>query len=67
MISDWQADDISVTPCEKFEIVIQGRRLWRRTVVTLWAAKASSIYVLPDMRGIIATFSNIEIPAHWVT
>jgi hypothetical protein len=40
-------------------IVIPGRRLWRSTQVTLGYHQASSIAVLPNMKGIIAKFDSI--------
>ncbi|HMQ92739.1 MAG TPA: hypothetical protein PKA33_06180 [Amaricoccus sp.] len=44
------------------DIVIPGERLWRSTVVTLGGQKATKIQVLPDMRGIIATFDPLSEP-----
>ncbi|NDW00110.1 hypothetical protein [Salipiger sp. PrR002] len=38
------------------ELIVPGERLWRSTVVTLGGAKAQRIEVMPDMRGILATF-----------
>lgn len=46
---------VSVDPTE-FTLAIPGERLWRSTVVTLDGRRASQIEVLPDMRGILATF-----------
>jgi hypothetical protein len=42
------------------QILIPGRRLWRSTEVTLGDQRAYSIEVLPNMKGIIATFQGIE-------
>ncbi|MBL9060183.1 MAG: hypothetical protein JNK88_09200, partial [Mangrovicoccus sp.] len=39
-----------------FTLAIPGDRLWRSTVVTLDGLKADRIEVMPDMRGILATF-----------
>ncbi|ANT62724.1 hypothetical protein AYJ57_20340 [Salipiger sp. CCB-MM3] len=44
------------------EMVVPGERLWRSTVVTLGGAKAQRIEVMPDMRGILATFRLPEPP-----
>ncbi|MEM7303240.1 MAG: hypothetical protein AAF468_19335 [Pseudomonadota bacterium] len=46
--------------CQKAEIVIYGERLWRSTAVTLGSQKASLIQVMPNMRGIIATFDQVR-------
>lgn len=48
------------------DIVIQGQRLWRSTVVTLGAQMADEIRVLPNMEGIIATFNCVERPEGWM-
>lgn len=37
-------------------LVIPGERLWRSTVATLGGVKATSIEVMPDMRGLLARF-----------
>ncbi|WP_317709675.1 hypothetical protein [Tropicimonas sp. TH_r6] len=49
---------------ERFSLslVIPGERLWRSTVVTLMGQKADRIEVMPDMRGIVASFSFAEVP-----
>ncbi|QRM55735.1 hypothetical protein [Sinorhizobium sp. BG8] len=44
----------------KGSVIIPGIRLWRSTVVTLGSQKADEIFVLPDMKGVIATFNIIE-------
>jgi hypothetical protein len=43
-------------------IVIEGSRLWRSTVVTLNGTMADRIRVLPDMKGIIASFDSVPAP-----
>ncbi len=53
-------DHFTVTACESADIVIPGRRLWRSTVVMLGGQKANEIYVLPDMNGIVATFTTVS-------
>jgi hypothetical protein len=45
--------------CSDVSIIIPGFRLWRSTVVTLGSQTASRITVLPNMRGIIASFENL--------
>lgn len=46
--------------CEQGAVIIQGSQLWRSTVVTLGGQVADSISVLPNMRGIIATFNLVD-------
>jgi hypothetical protein len=41
---------------KEFVLPIPGDRLWRSTVVTLDGQRAARIEVLPDMRGILASF-----------
>ena len=48
---------------ENANLIIQGNELWRSTVVTLGHQKADNIEVLPNMKGIIATFGKIDIPS----
>jgi hypothetical protein len=43
-------------------LVIEGGRLWRNTVVTVGAQRADRIFVLPNMRGIVAEFRCLELP-----
>jgi hypothetical protein len=43
-------------------LIIEGDELWRSTVVTLGHQKANEIEVLPNMKGIIATFDVIRTP-----
>ncbi|MCZ6513563.1 MAG: hypothetical protein O6857_06525 [Nitrospinae bacterium] len=45
------------------EVIFEGGRLWRSTVVTLGNQQADRIVVLPHMRGIIAKFDCIKRPA----
>jgi len=65
VIGDWAANGLTVTACERTEILIPGRRLWRSTVVTLGGQRASQIYVMPDMNGIVATFEPVDFPSAW--
>ena len=53
-------DPILLTACSPGAIVIPGRRLWRSTVVTMGYQTADEISVLPNMKGIIAKFRNVE-------
>ena len=48
---------------ENARLLIEGGDLWRSTVVTLGSQRANEILVLPNMRGIIATFEKIELPS----
>jgi hypothetical protein len=48
---------------KKASLIIQGNELWRSTVVTMGHQKANIIEVLPNMKGIIATFNEIDIPS----
>jgi len=48
---------------EKARLLIEGGDLWRSTMVTLGSQRADEILVLPNMRGIIATFKKIEQPS----
>jgi hypothetical protein len=53
---------LRLPPAEKapqsFRILIPGENLWRSTVVTLGTDVARQIWVMPDMHGIVAEFSN---------
>jgi hypothetical protein len=63
VIEEWAAQPADFRVCdEKAALIIPGRRLWRSTIVTLGSQKADEIFVLPDMNGIIATFSQIKVP-----
>lgn len=44
------------------EIIIEGGRLWRGTMVTLGQQRADTIQVLPDMKGVVATFNCVHPP-----
>jgi hypothetical protein len=54
-----QIPHIVLRACEDADIALKGERLWRSTVVTLGSQKSSLIQVMPDMRGIIAHFSEV--------
>ncbi len=45
------------------KVIIQGGRLWRGTMVTLDDQQADEIAVLPDMKGVVATFNCVLPPA----
>lgn len=47
------------------QIVLEGGRLWRSTVVTLGMQRADQIIVTPHMQGIIAVFNCVLPPADW--
>lgn len=59
-IMESRLDPIWLTACRGGAIVIPGRRLWRSTKVTLGHQTADAISVLPNMKGIIATFDVVE-------
>jgi hypothetical protein len=65
VIFEGTGDSVTVKPCSRADIVIHGRRLWRSTVVTLGGQKADEIFVLPDMNGIIASFTKVRFPNGW--
>jgi hypothetical protein len=46
--------------CHEGSVIIRGSQLWRSTVVTLGAQQADLISVLPNMKGIIATFNTVN-------
>lgn len=52
---------ISVRSCREASITIPGQRLWRNTSVTLGGQVADKIEVLPNMRGVVASFSPVDI------
>ena len=54
-----------VTACRPASLLLPGRRLWRSAVVTLGSQVADEIQVLPNMRGIIAKFDQVEVPPGW--
>ncbi len=47
------------------KLLLMGVDLWRSTVVTLGSQKADQIEILPDMKGIIATFLDVKAPMQW--
>lgn len=47
---------------ERASVLIEGGYLWRSTVVTLGGQPATSIEVLPNMQGIVATFDRVWAP-----
>lgn len=51
-----------VRACGPASILIPGERLWRSTSVTLGGQIADRITVLPDMRGIVASFEQVDTP-----
>lgn len=57
---------VVLSVCQEASILIPGKRLWRSSVVTLGGQRADSISVLPDMKGIIARFRQVERPSGWV-
>lgn len=44
---------------EPATLVVRGEHLWRNTKVLLGAQEADAVQVLPDMRGILATFRKV--------
>ena len=54
---------VTVYSCTKATILIPGSRLWRSATVTLDGYPARKIVVMPNMRGIAATFDPVPIPA----
>jgi hypothetical protein len=54
-------DPVALTMCRPGSIVIPGRRLWRSTKVTLGYQTADAISVLPNMKGIIARFNEVQV------
>jgi len=58
-------EDIQVEACARAEILIPGHRLWRSSVVVLGGQRADVVTVLPDMRGIIATFGEVARQGIW--
>jgi len=53
-------EELSVTACGPDSVLLAGRRLWRSAVVTLGAQPASSMTVLPNMKGLIANFDYVR-------
>ena len=58
-LMDTRLDPVLLTACRPGSIQIPGRRLWRSTKVTLGYQLADSILVLPNMKGIVATFGRV--------
>jgi hypothetical protein len=54
-------EEIEIRACRKANIEIPGDRLWRNTTVTLAGQIADKITVLPNMRGVVASFEPVEI------
>ncbi len=48
--------------CEQL-LVIEGRDLWRNPSVFIGNQRADRVDVLPSMRGIVATFRSLRLPA----
>lgn len=48
--------------CEQ-TLVIEGRELWRNPAVFVGHQKADRVDLLPSMRGVIATFNALRMPA----
>jgi hypothetical protein len=48
---------------EAGSILIPGQNMWRNPVVLIGAQKADDVLVLPDMRGLLATFKDVKLPA----
>jgi len=60
VLMESQQDPVLLTACASGAIVIPGRRLWRSSVVTMGSQTADEISVLPNMKGIIAKFREVE-------
>jgi hypothetical protein len=58
-------ENLQVQACDRAEILIPGHRLWRSSVVVLDGQRADEVTVLPDMRGIIATFKKVAPRRSW--
>jgi hypothetical protein len=55
----FDTNEIKLTSCRRNTILIPGLRLWRGAVVTIGSEQADRITVLPNMRGVVAEFSNL--------
>jgi hypothetical protein len=55
--------DLEIGRSEK--IVIYGENLWRNPVVWLGSQPATDVEILPDMKGIAASFEKVQQPAGW--
>jgi hypothetical protein len=62
ILDDQMDRDIYVVAGRGTSILIPGSRLWRSATVTLGAQSADRIRVLPNMEGIIAEFSEVDLP-----
>jgi hypothetical protein len=51
---------LNVAQCRPASIAIPGSRLWRSTAVTLGGQEATRIVVMPNMRGILAEFDQVQ-------
>lgn len=60
-------ENLQVQACDRAEILVPGHRLWRSSVVVLDGQRADEVSVLPDMRGIIATFKKVAPRRSWET
>jgi hypothetical protein len=47
---------------EPADIVLRGYELWRNPEVYLGSQRADEVRVMPDMRGIVATFRRVQAP-----
>ena len=60
---------LTATPSLEIEraetIVLFGQNLWRNPVVLVGNERADRVEILPDMRGVSATFSKVRQPAGW--
>jgi hypothetical protein len=50
-----------ITALKRAKLLIEGQNLWRSTVVTIGSQRSKKIFVLPNMKGIIAEFDEIGI------
>ena len=60
-----ETQEAHLAGCTRGSVLIQGRHLWRSTVVMLGTQRADGISVLPSMRGIVATFDEVFPPGEW--
>jgi hypothetical protein len=58
--ADYEQDKL--TACAPANLLIRGSRLWRNSVVTIGSQEATTIKVMPNMEGILATFDQVQIP-----
>ena len=61
-VEEWRIKPIVLSLCHRASILIPGKRLWRSAVVTVGGQRANKIIVLPNMKGIIASFDVILPP-----